>query len=177
MTILLISAGRSRKLLGDNIVSFSATINETFRKQNCQFQVHYRGKVWMAIFLVQLHYQAKSWMPILLVSAALHYQTKVWVEILLIQLHYQAKFCSTIFLALTALSSKILDDNIVSFSCTIKHKHLGPSRVIRKLFTGATSSDLAHYVIAMIQEGCYEQVIIHLNINDLLNRNSSENTV
>ena len=116
-------------------------------------------------------------MPILLVSAALHYQTKVWVEILLIQLHYQAKFCSTIFLALTALSSKILDDNIVSFSCTIKHKHLGPSRVIRKLFTGATSSDLAHYVIAMIQEGCYEQVIIHLSINDLLNRNSIENTV
>lgn len=34
-----------------------------------------------------------------------------------------------------------------------------------ELFIGATSSDLAHFVIPTIQEGCYEQVIVHVSIN------------
>ena len=45
------------------------------------------------------------------------------------------------------------------------------------IFRGISSSDLAHYVTPMLQDGCYKQVIIHICINDLLKGNSIKNTV
>ena len=51
------------------------------------------------------------------------------------------------------------------------------SRVTITIFRGISSSDLAHYVTPMLQDGCYKQVIIHICINDLLKGNSIKNTV
>ena len=73
-----------------------------------------------------------------------------------------------------------MGDSIVTFNFTINknlNKHIQLSTTTLNVFTGATSSDLVHYVIHAPQEGCYEQRIINKGIDDVINGSGIGNTV